>query len=215
MNSFSIIRSIFFTAFVVATIAIADHSKKRTLSIICCIAVFAGLLVFDLNYPAENFFYGFKTAEQAFSYSNDGEIKHVIEGSESGMVTYKTKDANGTCILPKDGSRWKLDSLFYYKEVYNKYFSYEDQPCNIMIFHAKGTDDYYVEILCFYSSREITVSDNRGSVFLREENSSPLSTAMFYSYVNSVDNTYKIYINDCTVQVTLGDKDIKTVTPLK
>lgn len=87
MNSFSIIRSIFFTAFVVATIAIADHSKKRTLSIICCIAVFAGLLVFDLNYPAENFFYGFKTAEQAFSYSKDGEIKHVIEGSESGMVT--------------------------------------------------------------------------------------------------------------------------------
>lgn len=50
---------------------------------------------------------------------------------------------------------------------------------------------------------------------MREENSSPLSTAMFYSYVNSVDNTYKIYINDCTVQVTLGDKDIKTVTPLK
>lgn len=84
-----------------------------------------------------------------------------------------------------------------------------------MIFHAKGTDDYYVEILGFYSSREITVSDNIGSVFLREENSSPLSTAMFYSYVNSVDNTYKIYINDCTVQVTLGDKDIKTVTPLK
>ena len=105
MNSFSIIRSIFFTAFVVATIAIADHCKKRTLSIICCITVFAGLLVFDLNYPAENFFYGFKTAEQAFSYSKDGEIKHVIEGSESGMVTYKTKDANGTCILPKDGSR--------------------------------------------------------------------------------------------------------------
>lgn len=66
MNSFSIIRSIFFTVFVVATIAIADHSKKRTLSIICCIAVFAGLFVFDLNYPAENFFYGFKTAEQAF-----------------------------------------------------------------------------------------------------------------------------------------------------
>lgn len=215
MTSYSIIRSIFITAFVVAAIAIADHSKKRTLSIICCIAVFAGVLVFDLNYPVENFFYSFKTAEQAFSYSNDGEIKHVIEGSESGMVTYKTKDANGICILPKDGSKWKLNSSFYHKRVYQKYFSYEDQPCNVTIYHAKGTDDYYVEILGFDLSKAVTVSDNKGSVFLREEDCPPFLTAIFYSYVKSVDNTYQIYINGCTVQVTLGDKDIKNVTPLK
>ena len=73
MNSFSIIRSIFFTAFVVATIAIADHSKKRTLSIICCIAVFAGLLVFDLNYPAENFSMALKQPSKLFHIQRTGK----------------------------------------------------------------------------------------------------------------------------------------------
>lgn len=215
MTSYSIIRSIFFTAFVVATIIIADHSKERTLSIICCITVFAGLSALDLSYPVENIFYGFKTAQQAFSYSNDGEIKNVIEGSESGMVTYKSKGANEICILPKDGTKWKIKSTFYYKIVYEKTFSYKDELCNIIVFHAKGTDDYYVEVLDLNSHEKITVSDSRGSIFLLEEDDMPFSNVIFYSYVKSVDDTYQIFINGCTVQITLGDRNIENVIPLE
>lgn len=167
MSLFTLIRWILIVGSIVAIVIVANRSKKRAVALTIGFAILVGVIAIDIQYPAENNFTSFKTIEQAFSYSNTGEIIHRIDGSKSGLIIYQDDETIGLCFLPKtEKNRWKISSLFSFDTVYNnKGVTIKNTDYSISVFRVKKTDDYYLVLDAWFVDEKPIVSDNESSNF--------------------------------------------------
>ena len=161
-----------------------SNGRKKWLTIIVGVLVFAIGSIFMSELPPEKFLRKFSSPQEVFNYSQQGEIVKVIEGEKSAMVLYTDEDEKGQCLIPKGENGWQLETLSTFKTVYFK--RTENTKCTITIFRVKGTDDYYVNVNSNFLDNEIEVSDSRNSDFFCIKTPAPgteMCAYTFYTYV--------------------------------
>lgn len=131
---FKIIRLLFSLAVIVAVVLIIKKSngRKKWLTIIAGVLVFAIGSILMSELPPEKFLRTFSSPQEVFNYSQQGEIVKVIEGEKSAMVLYTDEGEKGQCLIPKGENGWQLETLSTFKTVYFK--RSENTKCTITIF---------------------------------------------------------------------------------
>ena len=204
---YSIIR---LTFLVIAIIVIVIITRKtgRISALSCGLAVLACLTVADMRFPIENITGYLKTPQQAFSYCHSGEIKVTEEGENSALIIYEDDESLEVNAVTKGKRGWKVNPFFSYSTVYSEKLSGENLNCNLEIYRAKDTDDYYVLIDNRFTSENADISDNRQSEFRCTENPAgngvTAKSYTFYAYVKDIGDDYEIKINDETVKINIG-----------
>lgn len=147
--------------------------------------------------PIENIFGGFHTPEDAFHYSDVGEIQDIIYGKYSVMIQYKAKnDFSSSLFLKKADNAYMLSSPFSIKSVANVSNEYGTYG----IINFKG--DYYVRavyVSAFETGKTI-ISDNKNSNFkwyyasdVKKPNIHRVVAA--YAFIDEWDDDYCLVIN--------------------
>ena len=203
---FKIIRLLFSLAVIVAVVLIIKKSngRKKWLTIIAGVLVFAIGSILMSELPPEKFLRTFSSPQEVFNYSQQGEIVKVIEGEKSAMVLYTDEGEKGQCLIPKGENGWQLETLSTFKTVYFK--RSENTKCTITIFRVKETDDYYVNVNSNFLDNEIEVSDSRNSDFFCIKTPAPgteMCAYTFYTYVPRIQDGYEIKINEEVFRVSL------------
>lgn len=181
-----------------------NNGRKKWLTIIVGVLVFAIGSIFMSEFPPEKFLRTFSSPQEVFNYSQQGEIVKVIEGEKSAMVLYTDEGEKGQCLIAKGKNGWQLETLSTFKTVYFK--KLENTKCTIMIFRIKGTDDYYVNVNSNFLDNEIKVSDSRNSDFFCIETPAPgteMCAYTFYTYVPRIQEGYEIKINEEVFHISL------------
>lgn len=181
-----------------------NNGRKKWLTIIVGVLVFAIGSIFMSEFPPEKFLRTFSSPQEVFNYSQQGEIVKVIEGEKSAMVLYTDEGEKGQCLIAKGKNGWQLETLSTFKTVYFK--KLENTKCTIMIFRIKGTEDYYVNVNSNFLDNEIKVSDSRNSDFFCIETPAPgteMCAYTFYAYVPRIQNGYEIKINEEVFRISL------------
>ncbi|MDO4365024.1 MAG: hypothetical protein Q4C99_10915 [Clostridia bacterium] len=181
-----------------------NNGRKKWLTIIVGVLVFAIGSIFMSEFPPEKFLRTFSSPQEVFNYSQQGEIVKVIEGEKSAMVLYTDEGEKGQCLIAKGKNGWQLETLSTFKTVYFK--KLENTKCTIMIFRIKGTDDYYVNVNSNFLDNEIKVSDSRNSDFFCIETPAPgteMCAYTFYTYVPRIQDGYEIKINEEVFHISL------------
>ena len=181
-----------------------NNGRKKWLTIIVGVLVFAIGVTLMSELPPEKFLREFSSPQEVFNYSQQGEIVKVIEGEKSAMVLYTDEGEKGQCLIAKGKNGWQLETLSTFKTVYFK--KLENKKCTIMIFRIKGTDDYYVNVNSNFLDNEIKVSDSRNSDFFCIETPAPgteMCAYTFYAYVPRIQDGYEIKINEEVFRISL------------
>lgn len=181
-----------------------NNGRKKWLTIIVGVLVFAIGVTLMSELPPEKFLREFSSPQEVFNYSQQGEIVKVIEGEKSAMVLYTDEGEKGQCLIAKGKNGWQLETLSTFKTVYFK--KLENTKCTIMIFRIKGTDDYYVNVNSNFLDNEIKVSDSRNSDFFCIETPAPetgMCAYTFYAYVPRIQDGYEIKINEEVFRISL------------
>ena len=181
-----------------------NNGRKKWLTIIVGVLVFAIGSIFMSEFPPEKFLRTFSSPQEVFNYSQQGEIVKVIEGEKSAMVLYTDEGEKGQCLIAKGKNGWQLETLSTFKTVYFK--KLENTKCTIMIFRIKGTEDYYVNVNSNFLDNEIKVSDSRNSDFFCIETPAPgteMCAYTFYAYVPRIQDGYEIKINEEVFHISL------------
>lgn len=181
-----------------------NNGRKKWLTIIVGVLVFAIGSIFMSEFPPEKFLRTFSSPQEVFNYSQQGEIVKVIEGEKSAMVLYTDEGEKGQCLIAKGKNGWQLETLSTFKTVYFK--KLENTKCTIMIFRIKGTDDYYVNVNSNFLDNEIKVSDSRNSDFFCIETPAPgteMCAYTFYTYAPRIQDGYEIKINEEVFHISL------------
>lgn len=181
-----------------------NNGRKKWLTIIVGVLVFAIGSIFMSEFPPEKFLRTFSSPQEVFNYSQQGEIVKVIEGEKSAMVLYTDEGEKGQCLIAKGKNGWQLETLSTFKTVYFK--KLENTKCTIMIFRIKGTEDYYVNVNSNFLDNEIKVSDIRNSDFFCIETPAPgteMCAYTFYAYVPRIQDGYEIKINEEVFHISL------------
>lgn len=181
-----------------------NNGRKKWLTIIVGVLVFAIGSIFMSEFPPEKFLRTFSSPQEVFNYSQQGEIVKVIEGEKSAMVLYTDEGEKGQCLIAKGKNGWQLETLSTFKTVYFK--KLENTKCTIMIFRIKGTDDYYVNVNSNFLDNEIKVSDSRNSDFFCIETPAPgteMCAYTFYAYAPRIQDGYEIKINEEVFRISL------------
>lgn len=203
---FKIIRLLFSLAVIVAVVLTIrkNNGRKKWLTIIVGVLVFAIGSIFMSELSPEKFLRTFSSPQEVFNYSQQDEIVKVIEGEKSAMVLYTDEGEKGQCLIAKGKNGWQLETLSTFKTVYFK--KLENTKCTIMIFRIKGTDDYYVNVNSNFLDNEIKVSDSRNSDFFCIETPAPgteMCAYTFYAYVPRIQDGYEIKINEEVFHISL------------
>lgn len=214
MELYSIFRGIFLVGSIITILILSNRCKKRAIAIICGFAILIGATALDLHFPFENNFVHFKTSQQAFSYYNNGKILNAIDGKNSTLIIYKSGNEIGTSIVPKRGTSWQINPLFSFDTVCLKSSKIKNSKCNIVIFQAKKTKDFYVNVIFWFKDEKPIVSDNRNSVFWYVEDPDLITSKnlySFYSYVEDIDSEYQIQVNGETIEIKIGNNEFSNV----
>lgn len=206
---YSILRWIFIVSSVTIIFIVSKKFKKKFVAMIIGFAILACAVFMDLYFPVENCFVKFKTAEQAFTYYNDGDILNKIEGVKSGIIIYKTDDAIGSEIVPKNGEHWKIGSVFSHNIVHKEIYTLNGTTYNIVVHHLNNTDDFYIEIDGWLLKEKPSISDNKNSDFwcFDEPNSNMTDkTYFFFAYIEDVDKDYQLVINGELININVIKK---------
>ncbi len=197
---------ILFCLFIMINRYVKKH--KRQLIVLVTIAVLC-LDLFGTIFPFENLFLHFSSPDKAFSYFNTGEIIEIMDGEESTLILYRDDGIDGFCILPKDHKGWKIRPFLSYDTVYQRKLYSQSVKCDIEVYHAKNTTDYYVAVDNWFVDSPINISDNRENEFFcvaEESSMKGMNFYSYYTYVEELNDGYKIKVGDVSVSVSLDDK---------
>lgn len=192
---FEIIRVIFGVILFIVCYSIIKASKiqyKRRsylISLICAILI----IVFSNLLPIENAFITFSTPESAFSYVNTGNIKLVIDGSQTDFVVAEKGDAKIYSIIPKTENGWKLGMGKDTKKINQKSFD----GIVIYVYQYKNTNDYYITVLNTNGGM-LELSDNYNSTFYHlDQVNKELNETFYtyYAYIEALNEQYALSIN--------------------
>lgn len=158
---------------------------KRTALLILAVLVVEAVFVGVRNYAC---FYD--TPEEAFAATQfeKSRAEAVLVGEETAFVVGTAGAKHSVMILEKTEKGWRVGHKLK-KEEWTIFLS---DGSTALVFHPKGTVDYYVEIL-FLLGGEHSVTDSCGSAFQRV--SSPGGSASYYAWLRGWEEDYAIIVD--------------------
>ena len=180
---------VIFSVFYIIIKKARQEHKRKWVMLLIFIAVFLPLL--SAFYPIENAFITFPTVESAYYYSNEGKVKHIIQGNESDLVIgQKDNDtANIFAVMPKTNDGWKISPFGSLKSV-TSIISHE---VLIHVYQYKNSDDYYIMVYCL-KNNTLELTDNRDSKFEYFEGKNGTNQT-YCTYIHCFDEEYVITVD--------------------
>lgn len=155
--------------------------------------------------PFENYILNFNTPEEVFKYGFFyKDIINIVEDNDTAYITYLNSDSSFSyeSVVKKNGS-WKLPNNLNINKV--KFIIYKDY--SITILKSENGEKAFVKVSNMHlydSSNQISVSDNRNSIFktfssrLKIYNQDILH---YYTIVNLPLDNYELTINNEIVYI--------------
>lgn len=191
---FGIIRILFWAIIFIIWIAMMKKAGKYKRNNVIIVSIVITLLcTISGFFPIENYFITFKTASQAYNYTNFEKVKLVIDGEFSSLVIGEKFEENYVySIFPKYENGYKLDNKMY-SEIKEQIF---DKNIAITLFEYKNKDikEHYISIL--YTGGKIDkINDSSNSVYIKLDNSYE-DNSHYFAYISNISEDYWIEIND-------------------
>lgn len=187
-----------FAAFLFIVKVSKTNRKRRFYMISLVLAILCSTLSF--LFPFENAFVTFSTPESAFSYTNSGDIKLIIDGSKTNFVVAEEGDISIYSIIPKTEKGWKLGVGFDTKNLIQKVWN----GVVIYVYQYKNIDDYYITVLNT-NGGPLEIADNCNSKFFYLSKSDEYLNETFYTYcayIQKMDNQYSLTVNGQSFSLT-------------
>lgn len=145
--------------------------------------------------PVENVFVEFPSAEACFEYTDMATPYLVIDGEESSLVVGKDSQGFVCRVIGNEGG-WKIDVDG------KKRTLVKDIPGELVVsvYRYDYTNDYYLEVNYLSSNKtKKELTDSNGSVFYaltQDSYATGDKIYTYFAYVSSMDENYKLYIDD-------------------
>lgn len=151
--------------------------------------------------PMEHTIWRFDSPERAFAFKNRGKVVLTLEGEESAYVL--AEDGKDSCrydYVAKKDDKWCAVSGMTKRPV-----MIVNDTAAVLVYRFRNTEDYYIEVWS-HDNEEVTVSDNRGTVFHKIGKSYAIeditvSDYTYYGYVRHIDASYQIKVGEEIVDV--------------
>ena len=174
-----------------------SHIARKRLTACISVAVCFILVALSAMFPLENLFFRFSSAEQVFRYTQTGTVKQIVYGEDSALVVYQDHTgAESFLVVPGADQEYRIPNYFFKERIC--YHMDWDALFSYWIYHAQGTQDYYVIGFCFVEGREVEVSDSMGREIVatgRYEESQNETCISFYAYTDQISDSYFLLIN--------------------
>lgn len=175
-------------------------NKKQVLFSVLALSVVLCLVFFSF----ENLFLRFRSTESAFTYfSNQGTIACTVESDNSALIiSFKNSQEEFLLLGKKDGTYCaplQQPRLQTSRNETGSYFSFINEP---------WTNNYYVIVLR-PSQQETAVTDSCNSTFSSYTNLTGYFLG-YVAYVQNVDETYYVQIDDDTLYMKSGTHTFQT-----
>lgn len=164
--------------------------------------LFIGVIVFFYTLMFirfENIFMSFPSVETVWRYENVGDLKRVIEGSDSSLVIYTRDEGYSFSVYPKSKGGWKLNSAFFEK---TQFVSIGNPlKCDVTLCKTKISRECFILIDEF---APYEISDNLMTNFKQIEMfpRGPY-VAYYYAIVPVTEEPYKLSVGDETTVLDL------------
>ena len=182
---------IFFIIFIVLFVKIRRTKivKKKLVTVLLLLfcVVFCSVSYFV---PVENLFVNFKSPQDVFKYSCNGEIEDVVYGNNSCLIF----SADTHNIIPKTKTGYKIPIAFSMKTVGHKI----DETGSFNVYHVPDTDDYYIWGTTISIGSNIVVADGNNSqlkIRLTPNDGTDYYTVLVYGLIDNFTDEYYLLIN--------------------
>ena len=199
-----IIRTIIFIIILIIFLVICKRKKKKIKRNTAIIIVIIWGVILSLSYflPVENFFYTFKSPEEVFNYTREGEILIRVDGENSNMIL-ANEDATTTIydIIPKSQDGWKIGNTFSTTEIVLKSYCNDS---SIIVYNYKNSNDYYIilyQSLVEANKNLSSITDNVNTEFnnfSKNVENTDTKDIIYYGYTNKFTDSYRITIDGKT-----------------
>lgn len=178
----------------IAFIIVKKLSLSKKKAIFAFVAAYIISVVIS-GVPFENVFFTFDSPEQAFEYSERGEILMVSEAEESSIVAYKKDNKTYShFVVYKENGGYKLANEWSLKRIHHK----STETLKFTIYKIDGTQDYFLTVFGFASENEVLTDSNSKVFDLRYEVNDGLYR--YYSaFAIDYSSQYKLYFNGETI----------------
>ena len=149
--------------------------------------------------PIENAFITFSSPQSAYYYNNTGNIKLIVNGTNTDLIVAAKGNTYFYNIVPKSNDGWKLGMGADTKRIVQTI----SDGISIYIYKYKNSNDYYITILNTKGG-QLNISDNCASEFhsINQVNTALNKTLYtYYAYINKYDDQYSLTINSETIKL--------------
>ncbi|BCI61000.1 hypothetical protein [Solibaculum mannosilyticum] len=195
--------------FIVCIFCIPWLRKKTRRTKVIAFILFLIILLIFLPYPYENFFFHFKTPEEAFAYSHFGAAIQTVSVEDTcAFVVYSSGGQSADPdVIEKGPYGWNINSPFSPRNGGSKHWSSTDTTGKSKTFflnvvQSEQSRQLFIMIHRFDSvgnSHEIAdIHDTLDSLFQIHTSDSYLSHIEYYYTVldvDDVDDHYQIYVD--------------------
>jgi len=159
------------------------------------VAIF--LITLSAIFPLENLFINFETAEDVFKYTENGDIKRIIDGKNSSMVIFEEKGIISHTIIPRNENVFKIPSWLESQEVSSGFF----EKGIYRVSNLKNTSDYYV-LISFGSGKNKSLSLlNKNNQEITLDIVEVVNTGFCYFYVENLSEDHRLIIGEETIRL--------------
>lgn len=167
--------------------------------------LFAAISVVTLYLlPVENAFVKFDSPEESYHYTNSGIVEMVIKGKTTCFVVASNNKTESYLIIPGAEHAWKIGRGVDTKPTIHQL----SDTASIQVFQYKEADEYYI-VISGIQEGELSIADNRGTVFSSKSffvRSLESEYYTYFAYVADLDGTYKLFINDEEISFLTQEK---------
>ena len=153
------------------------------------LVVLAVIIVEVILLCLKNAFFIYETPEEAFSaaYFGRSNAQTVIIGNETAFVVGSSGNTRKYLILESVNNGWRIGNTADENKTldFSEYYS-------VVVFHKRGTEDYYVEVF-FPFGGDHSIVDNYESSYLKENSFN--GTETYYAWVHNWTGDYEISID--------------------
>lgn len=175
------------------------HKKRNFCVGLAAVIVLIGTLTALI--PMEHTIWRFDSPAGAFAFKNRGKVILTLEGEESAYVLAEDgQDSYAYDYIAKKDDKWCVVSGMTKRPT-----MIVNDTASVLIYQFRNTDDYYIAVRS-HGNEEVTVSDNRGTVFHKIGKSHTIeditvSDYTYYGYVHHIDASYQIKVDEETIDV--------------
>ncbi|MDD7647236.1 MAG: hypothetical protein PUJ35_08340 [Ruminococcus bromii] len=174
-----------------------QHGIITRNSVIVTVLIYV-LITLSFYFPIENLFITFQTVDEAVNYQSGDSVVAVAEGQQSCcaiVLENGTASSYTHLIIPRNEDGYKLPG---FSRIDMEEKSEKTDPVYAMIYHASGSDDYYILVNLFWDDQVESVTDSLGypvQMVHPQIKGYESHTYTLLSYSNGYPEDYHLWIN--------------------